>query len=49
MIGKLIDDDRINFSLSVRAQNFRDILMSEDPNQRPNAANAINDNWFNGN
>ncbi len=48
MIGELIDDSRIKFTLSERAQNFRDRLMSEDPNQRPTAANAIKDDWFEG-
>ena len=48
MIGKLIDDFRIKFALSTRAQNFRDRLMNKDPNQRPTAAYAINDDWFKG-
>ena len=48
MIGKLIDDSRIKFSLSERAKNFRDRLMSEDPNKRPTAADAIKDDWFKG-
>ena len=46
MIGKLIDDDRINFIIPQRAQKFRDRLMSKDPKQRPTAAYAINDDWF---
>ena len=46
MIGNLMDDYRIRFTPSIRAQKFRDRLMSEDPKERPTAAYAINDDWF---
>jgi hypothetical protein len=48
MIGNLLDDFKISFSLSERARNFRDRLTNNDPDQRPTAADAIEDDWFNG-
>jgi hypothetical protein len=48
MIGNLLDDSRISIQLSESARKFRDRLMNNDPNQRPTAADAIEDDWFKG-
>ncbi|RIA81356.1 hypothetical protein C1645_837138 [Glomus cerebriforme] len=47
LIGNLIDDQRIHIYLSESAKNFRDRLMFQDPNERPTATDAIEDDWFN--
>ena len=46
MIGNLLNDSRIGIELSKRARNFRDKLTKLNPNERPNAENAIDDDWF---
>ncbi|GBC07678.1 hypothetical protein RclHR1_07610008 [Rhizophagus clarus] len=48
MIGKLMNDHRITFPLSERAREFRNRLLSEDPDRRPTANDALNDDWFEG-
>ncbi|CAB4443508.1 unnamed protein product [Rhizophagus irregularis] len=44
MIGKLMDE--VKFTLSEKAQNFRDKLMIEDFNIRLTATDALKDDWI---
>ncbi|PKB92208.1 hypothetical protein RhiirA5_445587, partial [Rhizophagus irregularis] len=44
MIGKLMDE--VKFTLSEKAQNFRDKLVIEDFNLRLTATDALKDDWI---
>ncbi|CAG8750226.1 15225_t:CDS:1, partial [Rhizophagus irregularis] len=47
MIGNLLNDLRIlQIQLSARARNFRDRLTQQNHDERPSAADAIDDDWF---
>ena len=47
MIGNLINNQRMHLDLSETGENFRARLMFQNPDERPTAADAIEDDWFN--